>query len=99
MLDLLYRNLYDGGDTDEPQGFHFDRASNRGRDHRHFGRDRDSEVRQHEGKGLSRVDEVGTPEPRDGRRVIIRRFGAELDEHWYAYTDDKWRRWSTRSSR
>src|SRR6266508_1896907 len=45
---------------DEPQGFHTDRAADRGRDHRHFGRDRDSEVREHEGEGLSGFDEVGS---------------------------------------
>src|SRR3989441_6942411 len=92
IIDRLYRSLYNGGDTDEPQGFHFDRASNRGRDHRHFGRDRDSEVRQHEGKGLSRVDEVGPPEPRDGRRGLLRRFGEVHDEPGYGVLDRKSRR-------
>src|SRR5438128_3165841 len=82
---------YGEGSTDEPQGFHDDRASDRGRDHRHFGRDRDSEVREYEGEGVPRIDEVGFAEPRDGRRGVLRRLG-EIHEHdrrgWYSVRDD-----------
>src|SRR2546425_9011094 len=91
-LSFCCCELTGGGCPDESQGFHFDRASDRGRDHRHFGRDRDSEVRQHEGKGLSRVDEVGPPEPRDGRRGLLRRFGEVHDEPGYGVLDRKSRR-------
>src|SRR3954463_3637317 len=62
---------YRGGSPNEPQGFHTDRASDRGRDHRHLGRDRDSEVREHEGKGISGFDEVGSAQPDYGRRGVF----------------------------
>src|SRR5512138_3371755 len=39
----------------EQKGFYADRASDRCRHHRHSCRDRDSEVRQHEGEGLPRI--------------------------------------------
>src|SRR5439155_18310068 len=89
MIYRLYHTLYNVADSLESKGFLFACASNRGRDHRHFGRDRDSEVRQHEGKGLSRVDEVGPPEPRDGRRGLLCRFGEVHDEPGYGVLDDQ----------
>src|SRR6266540_6796380 len=56
---------------DESQGFHTHRASDRCRDHRHLGRDRASEVREHEGEGVSGVDEVGPAEPDHGREAYF----------------------------
>src|SRR5437773_12411534 len=77
---------------DEPQGFHTDRASDRRRDHWYFGRDRDSEVREHEGEGVSRLDEVGSAEPDYGRRGVLRRLGEVHDgdrRGWSAVRDDQ----------
>ncbi|CAA9289428.1 MAG: fimbrial protein, partial [uncultured Gemmatimonadaceae bacterium] len=52
----------------QAQGLHADRAPHRRRDHRHPGRDRDPEVREHEGQGEARVGEVGRAQrdERDG---------------------------------
>src|SRR5213083_1443852 len=85
-----------GGCPDEPQGFYTDRASDRGRDHRHFGRDRDSEVREYEGEGVSRLDEVGSAESDYGRRGVFRRLGEVHDgdrRGWSAVRDDQRRGW------
>src|SRR5215207_5981411 len=61
------------------QGLHPDRASDRRRDHRYSGRDRDPEVRQHQVEGVHRRDEVGPPQPRHGRRVVLLGFGEVCD--------------------
>src|SRR4051812_7285519 len=88
---LSYLTEYTIGEAfRESQGFHTDRTSNRRRDHRHLGRDRDSEVRQHEGEGVSGFDEVGPPEPRDGRRGVFRRLGEVLDEPGYGLRHHEW---------
>src|SRR3954452_8006913 len=54
----INRRMYE-----QPQGLYADRAADRGRDHRHLGSDRDSEVCQHEGEGGRGVDEVRPPQP------------------------------------
>src|SRR2546422_778886 len=93
---LPYPTLFRSGCPDESQGFHTDRASDRGRDHRHFGRDRDSEVREHEGEGVSRLDEVGPAEPDYRRRGVLRRLGEVHDRDrrgWYSVLDDHRRGW------
>src|SRR3569623_1604409 len=55
------------------QGLYPDRASDRRGHYRHSGRDRDSEVREHEGKGVSGVREVGSAQHGDvGRGVLLR---------------------------
>src|SRR2546423_2963309 len=48
------------------QGLYAHRAADRGRHHRHLGRDRDPEVRQHEVEGGRHGDEVGPAQPRHG---------------------------------
>src|SRR2546422_3444018 len=93
IIDRLYRSLYNGGCPDESQGFHFDRASDRGRDHRHFGRDRDSEVRQHEGKGLSRVDEDRKRTRLNSSHGYLSHVVFCLDKTGYGVLDDQWRGW------
>ena len=53
------------------EGLHPDRAADRGRDHRHPGRDRDPEVRQHQGEG--------------GRRAMrsdLRNLAAAQETYW-----------------
>src|SRR5688500_1587649 len=63
------------------QGLYTDRASDRPRDHRYPGRDRDPEVRQHPVEGVHRGDEVGSSQPRDGRGVVLLGFGEVCDGH------------------
>src|SRR2546422_2357938 len=50
-----------------------DRAPHRGGDHRDPRGYRDPEVRQHEGEGIHRRDEVRPAEPRDGRGSLLLR--------------------------
>src|SRR5206468_8429812 len=49
-----------------PEGLYAHRAADRGRHHRHLGRDRDPEVRQHEVEGVRHRYEVRPSQPRDG---------------------------------
>jgi hypothetical protein len=44
--------------NEQQKGFYPYRAFDRGRHYRHSCRDRDSEVREHQGKGVRRSDEV-----------------------------------------
>src|SRR6266446_3489097 len=68
----------------EPQGCHTQRAVDRGGDHRHLGRHRDPEVRQHQGEGVCRLDEVGSSESGDRRGGLFRRLG-EVQQHHVVY--------------
>src|SRR5437016_9103097 len=45
------------------------------------GRHCDPEVRQHEGEGVHRLDEVGPSEPGDRRRGVLRRLGQVHRDH------------------
>src|SRR2546428_5388686 len=83
-----------GGSADEPQGFHTDRASDRRRDHRHFGRDRDSEVREHERKSISRVDDVGPAELHYSHDRLLHGLGELHEQPGYELRDDQRRGWS-----
>src|SRR2546426_5033382 len=50
--------------------------------YRHLGCHCDPEVRQHEGEGVHRLDEVGPSEPGDRRRGVLRRLGqVRSEEH------------------
>src|SRR2546425_2233780 len=49
--------------------------SDRGGDHRYSCRHRDPEVREHQGEGVSRFDEVRPSEPDDRWRCVFRGLG------------------------
>ena len=58
------------------RGFHAHRAADRRRDHRDSRRDRDPEVRGHEGKGELRCHEERSAQPDDGAGVVLLRSRA-----------------------
>ena len=60
--------------VDAAERLHAHRAPDRRRDHRHSCRDRDPEVCEHEEQGVQDRDDLGSSQPRDGRRGVLLGF-------------------------